>query len=151
MNWTLQHKLCSQSILKCKVTEMSYPFCQMWNFGQSCNFGISILLYHLERLEFRTARWLSRSWIRACNSSPNHCCNLISYIALWSDDGIVKYWICNFVFVDWMTFAGWPKGHKFRFYKFIILDIFLIDYYGGAVPLTVDEYYKSSKQTLHTL
>ncbi|KAH9532524.1 hypothetical protein CY35_18G002100 [Sphagnum magellanicum] len=46
---------------------------------------------------------------------------------------------------------GWPKGHKFYFYKFIILDIFLIDYYGGAVPLTVDEYYKSSKQTLHSL
>ncbi|KAG0585635.1 hypothetical protein KC19_2G026800 [Ceratodon purpureus] len=38
----------------------------------------------------------------------------------------------------------WPKGHKWVFYKLEIADIFLIDYYGGAKPITVDEYYRGS-------
>lgn len=37
--------------------------------------------------------------------------------------------------------AGWPKGHDFRFYKLVLSDIFLIDWYGGAKPLPVEEYY----------
>lgn len=40
----------------------------------------------------------------------------------------------------------WPKGHKWIFYKLEIVDIFLIDYYGGAKPITVDEYYRGSVQ-----
>lgn len=38
----------------------------------------------------------------------------------------------------------WPKGHRWVFYKLEIADIFLIDYYGGAKPITVDEYYQGS-------
>lgn len=34
----------------------------------------------------------------------------------------------------------WPKGHNFRFYKLDIEDIFLIDWFGGAVPITLAEY-----------
>ncbi|ANM61926.1 Pyridoxamine 5'-phosphate oxidase family protein [Arabidopsis thaliana] len=34
----------------------------------------------------------------------------------------------------------WPKDHDFRFFKLEIIDIFLINWYGGAKPITVDEY-----------
>ncbi|KAJ7519464.1 hypothetical protein O6H91_20G039600 [Diphasiastrum complanatum] len=36
---------------------------------------------------------------------------------------------------------SWPAHHNFRFYKFIIEDIFLIDWFGGPKPLTVSDYY----------
>jgi len=39
---------------------------------------------------------------------------------------------------------AWPKWHKFIFYKLEISDIFLVDNYGGAKPVTVEEYYKGS-------
>ncbi|KAJ4826436.1 hypothetical protein Tsubulata_013629, partial [Turnera subulata] len=34
----------------------------------------------------------------------------------------------------------WPKGHNFRFFKLDIEDIFLIDWFGGPKPLTVEQY-----------
>jgi len=39
-----------------------------------------------------------------------------------------------------LSFADWPKDHDFRFFKLEIIDIFLINWYGGAKPITVDEY-----------
>jgi len=47
----------------------------------------------------------------------------------------------------WFERADWPKGHKWIFYKLDIEDIFLIDNYGGAKPLTVSEYYRGSVQS----
>lgn len=35
---------------------------------------------------------------------------------------------------------GWPKSHNFRFFKLDIEDIFLIDWFGGPKPLTVEQY-----------
>ncbi|MCO5605903.1 hypothetical protein L7F22_060089 [Adiantum nelumboides] len=35
---------------------------------------------------------------------------------------------------------GWPKDHDFKFYALKIQDIFLIDWYGGAKALSVDDY-----------
>ena len=35
---------------------------------------------------------------------------------------------------------GWPEGHNFQVFKLEIEDIFLIDWYGGPKPLSVDEY-----------
>ncbi|KAE9614510.1 hypothetical protein Lal_00012124 [Lupinus albus] len=35
---------------------------------------------------------------------------------------------------------GWPKGHNFQVFKLEIEDIFLIDWYGGPKPLTVEQY-----------
>ncbi|KAL4568414.1 hypothetical protein LXL04_024026 [Taraxacum kok-saghyz] len=34
----------------------------------------------------------------------------------------------------------WPKDHSFQVYKLDIEDIFMINFYGGPKPLTVDEY-----------
>ncbi|XP_022939916.1 protein CREG1 [Cucurbita moschata] len=34
----------------------------------------------------------------------------------------------------------WPKDHDFRFYNLVIENIFLIDWFGGPKPLTVDQY-----------
>ncbi|EFJ34725.1 hypothetical protein SELMODRAFT_82341 [Selaginella moellendorffii] len=36
---------------------------------------------------------------------------------------------------------NWPKSHNFHFYKLEILDIFLIDFFGGPKPLTIEDYY----------
>ncbi|XP_022133442.1 protein CREG1 isoform X2 [Momordica charantia] len=38
---------------------------------------------------------------------------------------------------------GWPTGHDFRFFKLVIENIFLIDWFGGPKPLTVDQYLHS--------
>eukprot|EP00250_Pteridium_aquilinum_P000840 c11013_g1_i1 orf=160-771(+) len=35
---------------------------------------------------------------------------------------------------------GWPKHHNFKFYGLKIQAIFLIDWYGGAKAMSVDEY-----------
>eukprot|EP00897_Mesotaenium_endlicherianum_P002380 jgi/Mesen1/216/ME1140549C07668 len=35
----------------------------------------------------------------------------------------------------------WPEGHHFRFYKLVIADIFLVDWFGVAKPVSVDEYF----------
>ncbi|XP_010033252.2 protein CREG1 [Eucalyptus grandis] len=34
----------------------------------------------------------------------------------------------------------WPKGHNFQLYKLEIKDIFLIDWFGGPKPLTLEQY-----------
>ncbi|XP_057492061.1 uncharacterized protein LOC130777672 isoform X1 [Actinidia eriantha] len=35
---------------------------------------------------------------------------------------------------------GWPKSHHFQFFKLEIEDIFMINWFGGPKPLTVDQY-----------
>ncbi|KAF5185492.1 Creg1 [Thalictrum thalictroides] len=35
---------------------------------------------------------------------------------------------------------GWPQNHNFNFYKLDIEDIFLINWFGGPKPITVDQY-----------
>lgn len=37
----------------------------------------------------------------------------------------------------------WPKGHHFQFYKLQIEDVFLIDWFGGAQPISLDEYFRA--------
>ncbi|KAL0669791.1 hypothetical protein Bca4012_032495 [Brassica carinata] len=34
----------------------------------------------------------------------------------------------------------WPEGHEFSVFKLEIMNIFLINWYGGAKSITVDEY-----------
>ncbi|KAK1316949.1 hypothetical protein QJS10_CPA05g01875 [Acorus calamus] len=34
----------------------------------------------------------------------------------------------------------WPEGHSFQIFKLAIEDIFLIDWFGGPKPLTVEQY-----------
>ena len=33
--------------------------------------------------------------------------------------------------------ASWPPGHGFKFMKLHIESLFLLDHYGGAIPLSV--------------
>ncbi|XAR51811.1 hypothetical protein NMG60_11006549 [Bertholletia excelsa] len=40
---------------------------------------------------------------------------------------------------------GWPKDHNFQFFKLEIEDIFLINWFGGRKPITVDEYLHTNK------
>ncbi|CAL1357908.1 unnamed protein product [Linum trigynum] len=55
----------------------------------------------------------------------------------------------NALFTKHPEMKGWPKGHDFQVYKLVIEDIFLIDWFGGPKPLTVDEYLKT-KMSLAT-
>ncbi|EOY02279.1 Pyridoxamine 5\'-phosphate oxidase family protein isoform 1 [Theobroma cacao] len=42
---------------------------------------------------------------------------------------------------------GWPKSHNFQIFKLEIKDIFMINWFGGPKPLTVEQYldYKMNK------
>nr|XP_043630742.1 protein CREG1 [Erigeron canadensis] len=42
----------------------------------------------------------------------------------------------------------WPKDHGFQVFKLDIEDIFMINYYGGPKPLTVEQYLHSEKDQL---
>nr|GMC56958.1 protein CREG1 [Ipomoea batatas]GMC67265.1 protein CREG1 [Ipomoea batatas]GMC73451.1 protein CREG1 [Ipomoea batatas] len=39
--------------------------------------------------------------------------------------------------------TGWPENHNFQIFKLEIEEIFLINWYGGPKPLTVDQYLQS--------
>ncbi|KAG8637974.1 protein CREG1 [Manihot esculenta] len=47
----------------------------------------------------------------------------------------------NALFTKHPEMEGWPKGHNFQFFKLEIEDIFLIDWFGGPKPLTLDQYF----------
>lgn len=38
------------------------------------------------------------------------------------------------------SMANWPAWHGFEVWKLNVETIFFLDYYGGANPITVDEY-----------
>lgn len=44
---------------------------------------------------------------------------------------------------------GWPKGHNFQIFKLDIEEIFMINWFGGPKPLTVDQYLQA-KMDSHT-
>ncbi|XLU58018.1 hypothetical protein S245_052666, partial [Arachis hypogaea] len=48
----------------------------------------------------------------------------------------------NALFSKHSEMKGWPMDHNFQVYKLEIENIFLIDWFGGPKPLTVDEYLK---------
>ncbi|KAJ0428857.1 putative FMN-binding split barrel [Helianthus annuus] len=43
------------------------------------------------------------------------------------------------------TAKNWPKDHNFQVFKLDIEEIFLINYFGGPKPLTVDQYFHAGK------
>ncbi|KAJ9564342.1 hypothetical protein OSB04_000308 [Centaurea solstitialis] len=47
------------------------------------------------------------------------------------------------LFAKHAEMEGWPKDHSFQVYKLDIHDIFMINFYGGPKPLTVDQYLHS--------
>ncbi|KAL6143347.1 PREDICTED: protein CREG1 [Fragaria vesca subsp. vesca] len=69
--------------------------------------------------------------LRYANGSPKE--KEIAKKALFSKHPEMKYW---------------PKGHNFQFFKLDIENIFLIDWFGGPKPLTVDQYLQA-KLTEH--
>lgn len=47
-----------------------------------------------------------------------------------------------FLCLGWLT--DWPEDHSFQFFKLEIENIFLIDWFGGPKPLTLDQYLNTS-------
>ncbi|XP_058187116.1 uncharacterized protein LOC131304037 [Rhododendron vialii] len=43
---------------------------------------------------------------------------------------------------------GWPKDHNFQFFKLEIENIFLINWFGGPKPLTVEQYLQAEMNKL---
>ncbi|EFJ30987.1 hypothetical protein SELMODRAFT_169319 [Selaginella moellendorffii] len=60
-------------------------------------------------------------------------------VKLVSDDE--KRFAASALFSKHHEMPNWPKSHNFYFYKLEILDIFLIDFFGGPKPLTIEDYY----------
>ncbi|KAK9052429.1 hypothetical protein SSX86_029058 [Deinandra increscens subsp. villosa] len=50
-------------------------------------------------------------------------------------------WAKRALFSKHAEMKNWPKDHTFKVYKLDIDEIFLIDYFDGSKPLTVDEYF----------
>ncbi|KAJ3694911.1 hypothetical protein LUZ60_000288 [Juncus effusus] len=46
---------------------------------------------------------------------------------------------------------GWPKNHNFKIFKLEIENIFLIDWFGGAKPLSPSEYLENPKSLLSAI
>nr|AFK35173.1 unknown [Lotus japonicus] len=46
----------------------------------------------------------------------------------------------NALFAKHPEMKGWPQDHDFQVFKLEIEDIFLIDWFGGPKPLTVEQY-----------
>ncbi|XP_047314699.1 protein CREG1 [Impatiens glandulifera] len=44
------------------------------------------------------------------------------------------------LFTKHQEMKDWPKGHNFQIFKLEIEDIFMINWYGGPKPVTVDQY-----------
>ncbi|KAM7279933.1 hypothetical protein ACFE04_007067 [Oxalis oulophora] len=53
----------------------------------------------------------------------------------------------NALFTKHPEMKSWPESHNFQIFKLNIESIFLINYFGGPKPLTVDQYlkFKSNK------
>uniref|UniRef100_A0A5B6ZUM1 CREG-like beta-barrel domain-containing protein n=2 Tax=Davidia involucrata TaxID=16924 RepID=A0A5B6ZUM1_DAVIN len=45
----------------------------------------------------------------------------------------------------------WPKDHNFQFFKLEIEDIFMINWFGGPKPLTVDQYLHAKMNKLSVI
>ncbi|KAL3624233.1 hypothetical protein CASFOL_033049 [Castilleja foliolosa] len=47
------------------------------------------------------------------------------------------------LFAKHPVMKGWPKSHDFKVYKLDIENIFMINWYGGPKPITVEQYLKT--------
>lgn len=56
---------------------------------------------------------------------------LVIYIMVIKIDSELMFYI---------SLTDWPKNHNFQFFKLEIENIFLIDWFGGPKPLTVEQY-----------
>ncbi|KAL8200718.1 hypothetical protein R6Q57_012057 [Mikania cordata] len=54
----------------------------------------------------------------------------------------------SYLFAKHAEMKDWPKDHNFRVFKLDIEEIFLINYFGGPKPLTVDQYLHPGKDEL---
>lgn len=54
----------------------------------------------------------------------------------------------NALFAKHPEMKTWPKDHNFQVFKLDIEEIFMINFFGGPKPLTVDEYLHSKKDKL---
>ncbi|KAG6494369.1 protein CREG1-like [Zingiber officinale] len=53
----------------------------------------------------------------------------------------------NALFSKHPEMEDWPKGHHFQIFKLLIKDLFLIDWFGGAKPLSPEQYFNNSKSS----
>lgn len=96
---------------------------------------------------------VSESPLGTCGSTDveNPTCakiTLSGQIHLLEDEDSELNFAAESLFSRHPEMQGWPKDHDFQFYRLAIQDIFLIDWYGGAQPIQVEDYLKVSYSAL---
>ncbi|CAE5973414.1 unnamed protein product [Arabidopsis arenosa] len=92
----------------------------------------------------RASLAISESPVGTCKRDPmNPTCSKLTLTGklLILDEGSEEAEVAKkALFTKHPEMIDWPEDHDFRFFKLEIIDIFLINWYGGAKPITVDEY-----------
>ncbi|XP_023641753.1 protein CREG1 isoform X2 [Capsella rubella] len=92
----------------------------------------------------RASLAISESPIGTCKSDPmNPTCSKLTLTGklLLLDEGSKEAEVAKkALFTKHPEMMDWPKDHDFRIFKLEITNIFLINWFGGAKPITVDEY-----------
>uniref|UniRef100_A0A1J3HXD5 Protein CREG2 n=1 Tax=Noccaea caerulescens TaxID=107243 RepID=A0A1J3HXD5_NOCCA len=95
----------------------------------------------------RASFTVSESPIGTCNRDPmDPTCSKLTLTGklLQLDEGSEEEEVAKkALFTKHPEMMDWPKGHDFRVFKLEIINIFLINWYGGAKSISVDEYLRS--------
>ncbi|XP_010467023.1 PREDICTED: protein CREG1 isoform X1 [Camelina sativa] len=92
----------------------------------------------------RASLAISESPVGTCKSDPmNPTCSKLTLTGklLLLDGGSEEAQVAKkALFTKHPEMIDWPVDHDFHFFKLEITNIFLINWFGGAKPITVDEY-----------
>ncbi|RID65853.1 hypothetical protein BRARA_D01026 [Brassica rapa] len=97
---------------------------------------------------------ISESSIGTCKRDPmDPTCSKLTLTGklLQLDEGSEEEKVAKkALFTKHPEMMDWPEGHEFSVFKLEIMNIFLINWYGGAKSITVDEYlrYKETPRSL---
>ncbi|KAL2552396.1 protein CREG1-like [Forsythia ovata] len=73
---------------------------------------------------------------------------LIGKLKLLDGDSEEAEFAQTALFTKHPEMKGWPKSHKFQIFKLDIENIFMINWFGGPKPLTVDQYLQTKMDKL---
>ncbi|XP_019225284.1 PREDICTED: protein CREG1 isoform X2 [Nicotiana attenuata] len=93
----------------------------------------------------RSSLTISEYAIGSCGKTDpeNPSCakiTLIGKLKLLNGDPKETSFAQTALFTKHPEMKGWPKGHNFQIFKIEIEEIFMINWFGGPKPLTVDQY-----------
>lgn len=100
----------------------------------------------------RSSFTMSEYPVGTCKADPmNPTCakiTLTGQLVLMDGNSEEAAFAQSALFTKHPEMKNWPRDHDFRFYKLEIEDIFMINYFGGPKPITVDQYLQLKKNKL---